>query len=103
VPVDPVGDLYDGTKLDGPVALRAALLTHKDAVLLSFTEHLMTYAIGRRVESFDMPTIRRIIQDAAAQDYKVSAFVRGVVASPAFRMSRADLPETTTTPAAGRH
>jgi hypothetical protein len=106
VAVDPVGVLYDGMNLDGPVALRAALKTHKDAVLLSFTEALMTYATGRRVEPFDMPAIRRIIRDAAAQDNTVAAFVQGVAASQAFRMSRAELPETATTtvaPAAGRH
>jgi mono/diheme cytochrome c family protein len=103
VGVDPVGDLYDGTKLDGPVGLRKALLRHKDAVLLSFTEHLMTYAIGRRVESYDMPTIRQIIGDAAANGYKVQSFVQGLVASQAFRMSRVDAPETTTAPAAARH
>jgi mono/diheme cytochrome c family protein len=100
VAVDPVGDLYDGTKLSGPPALREALLRHKDAVLLSFAEHLMTYALGRRVEAFDMPTLRQIIRDAAANDYKVQAFIQGVVASQAFRMSRIDTPETTT---AGRH
>ena len=49
--VDPVGDLYDGTKLDGPIALRNALLKHQDVFMLSFTESLMTYALGRRVES----------------------------------------------------
>jgi hypothetical protein len=97
VAVDPVGDLYDGTRLDGPVALRRALMAHQDAVLLSFTEALMTYATGRRVAAFDMPAIRRIIREAAAQDYKVTAFVQGVVASDAFRMSRAELPEATTT------
>jgi mono/diheme cytochrome c family protein len=97
VAVDPVGVLYDGMNLDGPVALRAALKTHQDAVLLSFTEALMTYATGRRVEPFDMPAIRRIIRDAAAQDHTVAAFVQGVAASQAFRMSRAELPESTTT------
>ncbi len=57
-PVDPVGDLYDGTKLDGPIALRNALLKHQDVFMLSFTESLMTYALGRRVEYYDMPAIR---------------------------------------------
>ena len=55
VPVDAVGELYDGTKMNGPAGLREALLKHKDAFLLSFTEHLMTYALGRRMEPFDMP------------------------------------------------
>ncbi|MGE0360295.1 MAG: DUF1592 domain-containing protein [Vicinamibacterales bacterium] len=104
VAVDPVGVLYDGMKLDGPVALRQALKAHKDAVLLSFTEALMTYATGRRVEAFDMPAIRRIIQDAAGRDYKVAAFVQGVVASRAFQMSRPAPPEAVpTTTADGRH
>ena len=58
VDVDPVGDLYDGTKIDGPIALRNALLKHQDVFMLSFTESLMTYALGRRVESYDMPAIR---------------------------------------------
>ncbi len=103
VGVDPVGDLYDGTRLDGPAGLRSALLRHKDAVLLSFTEHLMTYAIGRRIESYDMPTIREIIQTAAADDYKVQSFLQGIVASQAFRMSRIDAPDTTATAPAARH
>ena len=96
VPVDPVGDLYDGAKMNGPSGLRAALIKHQDAFLLSFTERLFTYALGRRVESFDMPTVRQIIKDASAQHYKMSVFVQGVVASQAFRMSRAaDAAETT--------
>jgi hypothetical protein len=103
VGVDPVGDLYDGTKLDGPAGLRSALMRHKDAVLLSFTEHLMTYALGRRVEPYDMATIRQIIRDAAANNYKVQSFVQGIVASQAFRMSRIDAPETTTAAPAARH
>ena len=97
VPVDAVGDLYDGTRMSGPAGLRAALVKHQDAFLLSFTERLMTYAIGRRVESYDMPTVRQIIKDAAAQNYKVSAFVQGVVASQAFRMSQMAPSATMTT------
>jgi hypothetical protein len=105
VAVDPVGTLYDGTALDGPVALRRALKSHQDAILLSFTEALMTYATGRRVEAFDMPAIRRIIRDAAARNYSVAAFVQGVVASQAFQMSRPVGPESAplTTAADGRH
>lgn len=84
-PVDAVGDLYDGTRMDGAAGLRSAILKHKDAFLLSFTEHLMTYALGRRVEPSDMPAVRGVIRTAARQDYKVSAFVRGVVASEPFQ------------------
>jgi mono/diheme cytochrome c family protein len=94
VPIDASGTLYDGTKLAGPTDLRAALLKHKDAFLLSFTENLMTYALGRRVEVADMPAVRKIIRDAAANDYRISAFIQGVVNSAAFQMSTASA-ETT--------
>ena len=87
VPVDAVGDLYDGTKMEGAAGLRGALLKHKDAFLLSFTEHLMTYALGRRVEASDMPAVRAVIRAAAAQDYRISAFVRGIAASDPFQRS----------------
>jgi hypothetical protein len=90
VPVDATGELYDGFKIDGPVGLRQALLKHSDMVLLSFTESLMTYALGRRVEHYDMPTIRTIIRDAAKTDNRLSSFILGVVRSAAFQMSRAE-------------
>jgi hypothetical protein len=94
-PVDPVGDLYDGTKMNGPAGLRAALLKHQDMFILGFTERLMTYSLGRRVESFDMPAIRTIIRDAAKANNRFSAFVMGVVNSRAFQMSRAEAVPTT--------
>jgi hypothetical protein len=94
-PIDPVGDLYDGTKLDGPVALQKALLKHQDVIMLSFTESLMTYALGRRVEYYDMPTVRQIVRDAKAKDYRFSAFISGVANSSAFRMGRVAPAETT--------
>jgi mono/diheme cytochrome c family protein len=99
VPVDPNGDLYDGTKMEGAPGLRAALLKHKDAFFLSFTESLMTYALGRRIEHFDMPAVRAIVRDAARNDYKMSSFILGVVKSPAFRMSKLDDALTTETSA----
>jgi mono/diheme cytochrome c family protein len=96
VNVDPAGDLYDGTKLDGPAALRAALLKHQDVFMLSFTESLMTYALGRRVEYYDMPAIRQIVSGAKAKNYRFSAFISGVASSAAFRMGRVAPVETTT-------
>jgi hypothetical protein len=63
--------------------------------ILSFTERLMTYSLGRRVEPFDMPAIRKIIRDAAKENNRFSAFVMGVVNSRAFQMSRAAAVETT--------
>ncbi len=94
-PVDPVGDLYDGTTMVGPAGLRAALLKHQDMFVLSFTERLMTYSLGRRIESYDMPAIRKIIRDAAKDNNRFSAFVMGVVNSRAFQMSRAAAADTT--------
>ena len=61
-PVDPVGNLYDGMKMEGPAGLRAALIKHQDMFLLSLTERLMTFALGRRVEYYDMPAVRKIIE-----------------------------------------
>jgi hypothetical protein len=90
VPVDVVGDLYDGTRMDGPAGLRAALLKHQDMFLTSFTESLMTYALGRRIEYTDMPLIRTVVRDAAKKDNKFSAFVLAVVNSPAFKMGVVD-------------
>jgi hypothetical protein len=94
-PVDPTGELYDGTPMDGPAGLRRALLKHQDVIVLSFTESMLTYALGRRVEAADMPMVRRIVRDAAARDLKISAIVQGIVKSPAFRMG-AEVPATAT-------
>jgi len=90
-PIDATGTLYDGTALAGPVALRAAMLKHKETVLRNFTENLMAYALGRRVEYFDMPGVRRIVRDAGMNQNHFSSFVVGIVKSPAFRMSRAEV------------
>jgi Protein of unknown function (DUF1592)/Protein of unknown function (DUF1588)/Protein of unknown function (DUF1585)/Protein of unknown function (DUF1587)/Protein of unknown function (DUF1595) len=95
VAVDASGVMYDGTKLDGPEGLRDALLKRQDVFLQTFTENLMTYALGRRIEYYDMPTVRRIVRDAEKQNYRLSAFVNGVVNSSAFQM-RADRPVETT-------
>jgi hypothetical protein len=96
VPVDSTGDLYDGTRMEGPAGLRAALLKHQDAFLLSFTESLMTYALGRRLEFYDMPAIRAIVREAARNDNRISGFILGVVTSPAFQMTRAESTTVTT-------
>jgi hypothetical protein len=65
-----------------------ALLKHQDVVLLSFTENLMTYALGRRIEGPDMWAVRRVIRDAEKKNLKISAFVQGVATSPLFTMGR---------------
>ena len=92
-PVDPSGRLWDGTPLDGPDDLREALVRYREPFFRTFASNLMTYALGRRVEYFDQPTIRQITAEAARNDYRVSSFVLGVVNSDAFRMKR--VPGTT--------
>ncbi|MGH9345954.1 MAG: DUF1592 domain-containing protein [Vicinamibacterales bacterium] len=94
-PIDATGDLYDGTRMEGPVGLRNALLKHKDVFILSFTESLMTYALGRRVAPHDMPTVRAIVRNAGKDEYRLSSFILGVVKSAAFRMSRVVPVDTT--------
>jgi hypothetical protein len=88
VPIDASGELYDGTSLGGPADLREALLSRPTPLLRTFTENLMAYALGRRIEYYDMPTVRAIVHAAAEDDYRMSAFILGVVNSPAFRMNR---------------
>jgi cytochrome c553 len=85
-PVDAAGVMYDGTKLEGPAGLRAGLLKHQDVFLQTFTENLMTYALGRRIEYTDMPAIRKIVHDAGKNGYRFSSFINGVVNSAAFQM-----------------
>jgi len=96
-PVDSTGVMYDGTPLSGPAGLRAGLLKHQDVFLQAFTENLMTYALGRRIEYSDMPSIRRIVRDASKNDYRFSAFINGIVNSAAFQMRAEPAPERTAT------
>jgi hypothetical protein len=97
VPVDTKSVMYDGTPIEGAAGLRNALIKHQDVFLLSFTENLMTYALGRRIEGPDMWAIRRVIKDAAKKNLKISAFVQGVATSPLFTMGRVANQSTTTT------
>jgi hypothetical protein len=90
VPVDPSGELYDGTPIKGSADLRAALVARSDIVISHFTEMLMSYALGRRVEHYDMPAIRRIVRDAKANDYRLSSLILGVARSAAFRTATAE-------------
>jgi len=92
MPIDSRGDLWDGSKAETLPALQAALLKRQETLLRTFTRNLMAYAVGRRVEAFDMPTVRRIVRDAASQDHRMSAFILGVVRSPAFQMQGVDDP-----------
>jgi hypothetical protein len=95
VAIDSAGVMYDGTKIDGPASLRDALLKHQDVFLQTFTENLMTYALGRRVEYYDMPTVRSIVRQGAQADLRFSSFVLGIVNSAAFQRRAAEAPQTT--------
>ncbi len=85
-PLDTRGDFYDGTPINNPAELQEALLKRPIPLVRTFTANLMAYALGRRVEYYDQPVIRRIVRDAEEEDYRMSAFFLGVVRSDAFRM-----------------
>jgi hypothetical protein len=89
VPIDARGELYDGTPLASPGDLRAALLSRPTPLLRTFTENLMAYALGRRLSHTDMPMLRAIVAQAATNDNRISAFILGIVQSPAFQMKGA--------------
>ena len=82
--------MYDGTPLSGVADLRAALLKRSDVITTHFTEVMMAYALGRRIEHRDMPTIRRIVREARAQDYRMSSLILGITRSPAFSTALAE-------------
>ena len=90
MPIDSRGELWDGTKVQSIAELNAALLEQRETLLRTFTRNLLAYAVGRRVEAYDMPTVRKIVRDAAAKDHHISAYILGVVNSPPFRMQRAE-------------
>jgi hypothetical protein len=87
--VDPGGQLADGSKVDGPVALRKAILKRPELFVRTVTEKLMTYGLGRGVESADRPTVRMIAAGAAPQNYRLSSIVLGIVNSTPFQMKKA--------------
>lgn len=93
-PIDPSGELFDGTPLDGPVSLRNAILGRRDAFIASFTENFLAYGLGRLIEDRDMPAARAIVRGAASNGYRFSSFVLGVVRSVPFEMRRADSVQT---------
>jgi hypothetical protein len=88
-PLDTSGSL-NGVKFDGAVELRTLLLTHQDEFVVTVTRKLMTYALGRGVEYYDMPSIRKIVSEAKGNDYRWSAIVLGITNSTPFRMRRSE-------------
>ncbi len=87
-PINASGVLLDGTKVDGPAALRRALVAQKEQFVRTVTGKLLTYAIGRGLEHYDAPAIRGIVRAAAADDYRWSSTILALVKSAPFRMRR---------------
>ena len=85
-PVDTAGVLADGTKVDGPAALRNAILSRPEAFVSTLTERMLTYALGRGIEPADMPVVRRVVKKAAQNDYRVASIIMGIVESAPFQM-----------------
>jgi mono/diheme cytochrome c family protein len=92
--VDPQGQLADGSRVDGPVALRKAILKRPELFVRTVTEKLMTYGLGRGVEYADRPIVRMIAASAAPQNYRFSSVVLGIVTSAPFQMKKAAPPPT---------
>jgi hypothetical protein len=92
-PIDASGQLVDGTPVRGPDDLRQALSGKPEQFVQTFTENLMTFALGRGVKYYDMPTVRAIVRDAAKQNYRFSSLVLGIVNSAAFQMDQVQQPE----------
>ena len=90
LPVDASGVLADGTRFDGPAELRAALAARREQFVETFTEKLLTYALGRGLEAYDRPVVRAIAREAAADDHRWSAIILGIARSTPFQMRRSE-------------
>ena len=89
-PINATAKLVDGTEINGAIDLRNALLKYSDRFAQTTTEKLMTYALGRGLEYYDMPTVRAIARGAAKDDYRFSSIIIGIVESAAFQMRAAE-------------
>ena len=87
-PIDASGGLPDGSKFAGVAGLQKALVSRPDIFVTTFSDKLLTYALGRGVEYYDAPAIRKVVRDAGAQDYRFSSIVLGIVKSAPFQMRR---------------
>jgi len=84
--IDASGELADGSKIDGTIALRQALVRRPDVFAQTMTEKLFTYGLGRGLDYHDMPAVRAIVRDAGRSGYRFSSIVLGIVKSVPFRM-----------------
>ena len=96
-PLDTGGVLADGSKVDGPAALRNVILSRPEAFATTLTERIMTYALGRGVEPPDMAVIRRIVKNSALRNYSLQSIISGIVESAPFQMRTRLEAEPTTT------
>jgi hypothetical protein len=85
-PVDATGGLPDGTRFEGVTGLERALLKRPELFVGTMTEKLLTFALGRGVESYDAPAIRKIVREARAKDYRFSSLIVGIASSTPFQM-----------------
>jgi hypothetical protein len=85
-PIDASSALPDGTKFDGPVEFRQALVKRRAEFITTVVEKLLTYSMGRGAEYYDRPAVRQIVRDAAVHDYRWSSIILGIVQSPPFQM-----------------
>jgi len=99
-PIDASGVLLDGTKVNGPHALREALFAQKSQFVKAVTEKLLTYVLGRGLEYYDAPAVRAIDQAAAADDYRWSTVIAAIVKSPPFQMRAVPAATTRSNPPA---
>jgi len=86
--IDAAGNLPDGSKFDGVAGLEKALLGRPELFVSTLTEKLLTYGLGRGVEYYDEPAVRKIVREASAKDYRFSSIILGVVSSTPFEMRR---------------
>jgi hypothetical protein len=87
-PIDAKGAMASGVEFEGLAGLRAVVLDHRELFPRTVAEKLLAYALGRRLEYYDQPAVRQIVRDAAAQDYRWSSIILGIVRSPSFLMGR---------------
>jgi hypothetical protein len=99
-PLDVAGTLADGSQINGPTALREAIAGRPNAFGTVITEKMLTYALGRGLEPYDMPVVRKIVRKAAQNDYRLSSVVMGIVESAPFQMrTKLEPVETVNSPA----
>jgi cytochrome c5 len=102
--IDPSGTFPDGTKFANPSEFRSVLLAHQDQFVRTFTEKMLTFALGRGLDYYDMPAVRTILRDSAKTDYRWSSVILGVVKSAPFQMRMANEgPERPAAKSAGQH